>query len=297
MSIRKIVSVVLGLVLSINLVACSQNKPQKPIKILSPSGAPALSLLSLYEDENVEIETVEGTDVLTAELSKKDSEYDIIVAPTNLGTKIYSQAESFNLEAVLTWGNLYLVGVEGSTLENDVPIAAFGEKAVPQLVFSHIFETDKLNVTYYASVHEASQALLTGKAEVALLAQPIAQATIAKAKKQGKDLTVLTDLQELWQSETKSEEKGYPQASLFVKKDANVDYVLDILENTEISEAGLKDMVEKAGVEKLGVPSVDIAVNTYGAQNIRYKKASEVKGQIEEFLKLFKMELPSGCIK
>lgn len=79
MSVRKIISLALSLVLSVSLVACSSsNEPQEPIKILSPTGAPALSLLSLYENENVEIETVEGTDVLTAELSKKDSEYDIL---------------------------------------------------------------------------------------------------------------------------------------------------------------------------------------------------------------------------
>lgn len=191
MSVRKIISLALSLVLSVSLVACSSsNEPQEPIKILSPTGAPALSLLSLYENENVEIETVEGTDVLTAELSKKDSEYDIIVAPTNLGAKLYSQAEAFNLEAVLTWGNLYLVGPEGSDLTS-ASIAAFGEKAVPQLVFQYVMDTANMNVTYYASVQEAQQALLTGQSEVALLAQPVAAATIAKLKNKEKSYLFL----------------------------------------------------------------------------------------------------------
>ena len=56
MSVRKIISLALSLVLSVSLVACSSNNgPQEPIKVLSPTGAPALSLLSLYENENVEI--------------------------------------------------------------------------------------------------------------------------------------------------------------------------------------------------------------------------------------------------
>lgn len=297
MSVRKIISLALSLVLSVSLVACSSsNEPQEPIKILSPTGAPALSLLSLYENENVEIETVEGTDVLTAELSKKDSEYDIIVAPTNLGAKLYSQAEAFNLEAVLTWGNLYLVGPEGSDLTS-ASIAAFGEKAVPQLVFQYVMDTANMNVTYYASVQEAQQALLTGQTEVALLAQPVAAATIAKAKEQGKELLVLEDLQALWKEKTGSDEDGYPQASLFVRADANVDYALDLLQDTELSEDEMKEIIDKVGVDKLGVPNAEIAVNTYSKQNIRYEAASDVKDQIEEFLNLFNIELPEGLIK
>lgn len=295
MSVRKIISLALSLVLSVSLVACSSsNEPQEPIKILSPTGAPALSLLSLYE--NVEIETVEGTDVLTAELSKKDSEYDIIVAPTNLGAKLYSQAEAFNLEAVLTWGNLYLVGPEGSDLTS-ASIAAFGEKAVPQLVFQYVMDTANMNVTYYASVQEAQQALLTGQSEVALLAQPVAAATIAKAKEQGKELSVLEDLQALWKEKTGSDEDGYPQASLFVRADANVDYALDLLQDSKLSEDEMKEIIDKVGVDKLGVPNAEIAVNTYSKQNIRYEAASDVKDQIEEFLNLFNIELPEGLIK
>lgn len=297
MSIRKLTSIVLSMVLSIGLVACSStNEPSEPIKVLSPTGAPALALLAVYEDKNIEIETVEGTDVLTAELSKKDSEYDIIVAPTNLGAKLYSQAEAFNLEAVLTWGNLYMVGTNGADF-NTASIAAFGEKAVPQLVFKQVMDTEAMNVTYYASVQEAQQALLTGKAEVALLAQPVAAATIAKAKEQGKDLTILSDIQKLWQEKTGSDEAGYPQASLFVKAGIDVEYVLEKLASTEMSEDEMKSVIESVGVEKLGVPNAEIALKTYAKQNIRYTSASEAKTQIEDFLKLFNIELPEGLIK
>ena len=39
MSVRKIISLALSLVLSVSLVACSSsNEPQEPIKILSPTG-------------------------------------------------------------------------------------------------------------------------------------------------------------------------------------------------------------------------------------------------------------------
>lgn len=302
MSVRKIGSFVLSAILSLSLVACSSNQavtePSEPVKVLAPTGAPALALLGAYGDENIEVETVEGTDVLTAELSKADSEYDIIVAPTNLGAKLYSQAEAFNMEAVLTWGNLYLVGSEGADL-NTASIAAFGEKAVPQLVFSYVMDTANMNVTYYASVQEAQQALLTNQAEAALLAQPVAAATIAKAKEQDKTLTVLSDLQKLWQEKTGDEEAGYPQASLFVKADTDVSYALDKISSflEDADEDSISAAIEKAGVENLGVPSAQLAISTWQQQNIRYEKASDVQTQIEEFLGLFNIELPEGLIK
>ena len=76
---------------------------------------------------------------------------------------------------------------------------------------------------------------------------------------------------------TGSDEDGYPQASLFVRADANVDYALELLQDTELSEDEMKKLFDKVGVDKLGVPNAEIAVNTYAKQNIRYEAASDVK--------------------
>lgn len=72
--------------------------------------------------------------------------------------------------------------------------------------------------TWYNAVSDAQQALLAGKADMALLAQPAAAATIAKAKENGTDLKVIANLQELWTAKQGDDETGYPQAAVFVKK-------------------------------------------------------------------------------
>lgn len=285
--------------LALGLAACSStDTSNEPISILCPTGAPALSLLGTWDLENVSVDYVDGSDILTSELAKEDGEYDIIVAPTNVGAKVYGESESYNLEAVLTWGNLYLVGQEGTDLST-ASIAAFGQNAVPGLVFNQV-EDPAFNVTWYSSVQEAQQALLTNQQQVALLAQPVAAATIAKAKENGKELTVLQDLQKLWQEKTDSEDAGYPQASLFVKsgEEEKVETVLDAVEEyiEEADEETLTSTIDDIGAEVLGVPNTQIAVKTWNAQNIRYVQGNDAKEDIEDFLAVFHMELPDGLI-
>ena len=297
--LKKGISLMACSFLALGLAACSNTDiSNEPISILCPTGAPALSLLGTWDLENVSVEYVDGSDILTSELAKEDGEYDIIVAPTNVGAKVYGESESYNLEAVLTWGNLYLVGQEGTDLST-ASIAAFGQNAVPGLVFNQV-EDPSLNVTWYSSVQEAQQALLTNQQQVALLAQPVAAATIAKAKENGKELTVLQDLQKLWQEKTNSEDAGYPQASLFVKsgEEEKVEAVLDAVEEyvEEADEKTLTSTIDDIGAEVLGVPNTQIAVKTWNAQNIRYVQGNDAKEDIEDFLAVFHMELPDGLI-
>ena len=300
--VKKGSKLALAAALAFAMTACSSSKPKEekiePVSILCPTGAPALSIQGAADLEDVSIEYVDGSDLLTSELAKEDGEYDIIVAPTNLGAKVYSESGSYNLDAVLTWGNLYLVGPEGIDLKT-ASIAAFGQNAVPGLVFNQV-EEEGLNVTWYSSAAEAQQALLTGQQQVALLAQPVAQATIAKAKENGKEFSVLQDLQALWQEKTCSEDAGYPQASLFVKADEQ-EKVCRVLEGIETfiadaDEDTLTSTIDKAGADTLGLPNTQIAVKTWKQQNIRYVKGKDAKEDIENFLKVFKMELPKGLI-
>ena len=303
MSLKKIVKVFLAAALSIGLAACSSGENEEvklePVKILCPTGAPGLSLLGALNNDLVTVDFVEGTDVLTAEMAKEDSEYDIIVAPTNLGAKIYTNSPNYNLDAVLTWGNLYLVGKEGVDLST-ANIAAFGEGAVPGMVFKNVYDVDTMNVNWYNSVQEAQQALLTGQVDAALLAQPVAAATIAKGSEQGLNLSVVSDLQELWQTTNEMDIKGFPQASLFVKKDSEekVSYVLDGIKTflNSVDDEAISAAIEAVGADKLGIPNAELAVKTWKAQNINFVSGKDAKKDIEAFLKVFNMELPEGLI-
>ena len=158
------------------------------LKILAPSGAPSVALLGAFED-GFEITTVDGPDALQAAFVSPEAEYDVIVAPTNLGVKLIQAGKAqYKLYDVLVWGNLYMIGTSADILEQeDARIAAFGEAAVSGLVFKKEFPELAEKTIWYPSVADARAALLGGSVDATLIAEPAATATIAAGKEKGKD--------------------------------------------------------------------------------------------------------------
>lgn len=298
----KLIKGALAAVLALTMTACATTKEAEPIKVLTPLGAPSLSMLGLYGEDKVTLETVDGSDTLQAELAKTDGEYDMIVAPINLGAKLITNGKSgYTLSHVVTWGNLYIVGTEEAVLQDENSVfAAFGEKAVPQIVLNSSIDTSsiKADVQYFNSVNDVQAQLMSGKAAAGLMAEPAATATIAKAKEKGIELKIITNLQEAYQTKNNLESTGYPQAALFVKKGSE-DKVAGYIETaskfaneTAVSDtAEITKQIELASVEKLGIPNAEIAVKTWERQNIHIKKAVDVKTDVETFLKQFKIEV------
>ena len=141
--------------------------------------------------------------------------------------------------------------------------------------------------------------LLSKKAAVGLLAEPAATATIAKAKEKGIELKVLKDLQKEYKAANNMEQSGYPQAALFIKKGSE-EKVAAYRKEAEafVKKAGdtsIAGAVETATVEKLGIPSVQIAQKTWKRQNIRFEKATDVQKDIALFLKQFAITLKDSA--
>lgn len=280
----KIIKYILALMMTLAMVGCQSE--QESVRVLCPSGAPSLAFVSAYDDimKDGVIDFVDGTDQLIAELSKNESEYDIIVAPINIGTKLLSKGQTdYKLKAVITWGNLYLVGQKDALSQNG-QLALFGEGAVPQKIIESVDLKTSLTLQYYQSASLVQQQLLSEKAKAGMLAEPLASATLAKAKQNGLELSILTDLQKEYG------ENGYPQAAIFVK-DNHYDRLFQTINDfTNQGYNGLQEYLEKIGAEKLGIPSVEITIKSIERQNIHYKEASECQNEIKEFLKLFGIE-------
>lgn len=281
------------------LTGCSTSKSADEMKILTPNGAPALSLVGVYEDvtKNGKINIVEGSDLVSSELMKADSEYDAIVAPINLGCQLLAKGKTdYKLAGVLTWGNLYLVENEG--VQNN-ELAAFGEQAVPGMIFKLVKDSNDVmknaKVTYYNAVSDVQAQVLAGKVQYALMAEPAATATIAKAKQNGKTIKNIASLQEFYQKQTNSKQAGYPQAAIFVKNKEDVKELLVKLDEFTNKEAvkednNIEELVNKIGAETFGVPNAAIAAKTWKNQNIHYQEATAVKDDIQSILKTFHIE-------
>ncbi|MFQ6794095.1 hypothetical protein [Thomasclavelia sp.] len=287
---KKLFKYLVCLTLLLAIAGCTGGSSDESdsVKILCPTGAPSLAFVSEYENITKEgkIDFVDGSDQLVAELSKDDSEYDIIVAPINLGANLISNKQTdYKIQAVITWGNLYLVGTSEDALNGSGELALFGEGAVPQLIVEATNLETSLTPTYYQSATLVQQQLLAGNVQAGLLAEPLASATIAKAKQNGIELSIIKNMQEAYGKD------GYPQAAIFVKDGKNFDSLFEkIDEFTNNGYEGLKDYLEKIGIETLGLPSVEITVNSIERQNLHYKLASDCSKQIKDFLELYKIE-------
>lgn len=270
------------------------------IKVLTPSGAPSLSTIPLIKD-GYDVEVVDGPDMLQAAFVNPNPEYDVIIAPTNLGMKLATAGKTdYRLMAIVTWGNFYLVANDEHILESTEPVkvGAFGEQAVSGLVFNKVYPDLAANAEWYASVAECAAALTAGNIDLALLAEPVATATIAKNKENGKDLFMVADLQKQWSEAG----QGFPQAGLFVRSEKLKDnltlyeqmvtsmqqYTFDTAASSSGEEL-VKD-IETITPEVLGVPSAQIISKVWPRMNIHVDFTNTHEEELQNFLSLFGIE-------
>ena len=212
---KRFIKYLFCLLMLLMLVGCNSNTSSTNINILCPVGAPALSFVSEYENINKtgKIDFVDGSDQLIAELSKNNSDYDIIVAPINLGAKLIQNKQSdYKIKGIITWGNLYYVGTSDNDLKETGELALFGEGAVPQKIVDTVKINTSLTPKYYQSATLVQQQLLSGNVKVGMLAEPLASATIAKAKQNNLELSIIADLQKSY------DQNGYPQAAILLQQ-------------------------------------------------------------------------------
>lgn len=272
------------------------------LHILSPQGAPALSLIPIQNAGKNNITTVDGSDPLQAAFVSPDKEYDVIIAPTNLGVKLASLGKtSYKLMAIVDWGNLYIVGnadKENILEDENATITAFGEESVPGLVFSKVYEGKIAGeVNWVGTAQESMAALVAGQCDAALLAEPVATAAIAKAKENDINLEVISNVQEEWGKD------GFPMAGMFVnmdnfdEKEADYNYLMVEMMNyaADWNEAEDKSQlvedINQAGAEFYGVPSAEIIGKCYNRMNVVITPIETCKDAVSEFLELFGVDV------
>ncbi len=291
---KKIISIltVLSVVL---LSACSDKSEPVNAKIITPFGGPAMTQIKimkeqpvLLEESTYEIEVVVGADPLVAAFTSKS--HDIIIAPTNLGAKLYNAGGDYQLAAVIAWGANYLVSTDGPITIADLKgkeIVAFGKNATPDVVLTSILKEagvyDDVTIRYVNSVSDVQVELLTGKATIGLLAEPIL--TVTKTKK---ELTVI-DLQEEWAKI--SGEKLIPQAGIFVSKDLVVKnkkfvdaYLNACKEAIDFANTEGDKLAEYANDIEFGLPGAIVKKAAMGS-NLKFASAIDSQASIELYFK------------
>lgn len=210
------------------------NEPIGKVSIISPLGIPYLAVAPLKANPNIQMENVSGTENLQAALVGKT--YDIVIAPINLGAKLYNAGKSsYKLVAPITYNNSYIVARSHLPLASiddliGQKVIAFGEMGIPGSVLKKIYtdnsKLDIANVDYTLKSSANVYASFLGEGNndsYALMSEP----EISKLKVIKKIDVKTLDLCSVLGA-------NVPQAAVFVNPDSNlkdVDAVLKIIED------------------------------------------------------------------
>ena len=230
------------------LVACSPHKDPEMLKIICPTGAPALAFFD--EGNNPNFVTNSTPTLVAAELQK--NEYDVVVFDAVNGLKSIKKNEgNYQLAKVITGGNFYLacINKEADSSGNyplpapEDKVVSFGEGLLPDLVYKKL-AADKWSITntptYVNSVSDAQTVLMEGQyggasVDYVFIAEPALTAAMstATASTYGK-VNIVKNIRAEWKELTGQD--GLVQAGVFINKDT--------LKNNEIRVTELMNQLK-----------------------------------------------------
>ena len=240
-------------VLLVLFITSSCGKNEKIYSMILPSGTPSIALADfLYNNEEVSYDIVSGSDLLVSAFTQGN--YDIIVAPVNLGAKLSSSNSEFkySLYKPIVGCNYYILSntYNNFSVLDKVDISAFGKNSTPGVMLSTLCAYYEINpnVTYADSVTDVNPLLVSGKANTILTAEP-SKTVISN----GKNYNVI-DLAKLWK-DMSNNDYDVPQAGIFVKNDLDVKDLNQLLDSIEASIKNVLDNPSAAASKIIEIDS------------------------------------------
>ena len=262
---KKILTMFIAILCLGLLVSCTDTQNEE-ISIIVPSGTPTLGIAdALHSDADLfEYNVVQGSDALVAAFT--NANYDIIVAPVNLGAKFYSSLNNFEyvFYQTIVGGCFYLVTSEDITELSQIngkEITVFGANSTPDVIIRSLINYYNLDVkiNYVSDVAEANASLISNKSTIIVSAQP----SISKFNASGKFNVI--DLQAEWKKMSGST-YSIPQAGIFVKKskleDKSVENALNKLNASLSLSTTNPDKLAESGTQ------IDEALNKIGKETL-----------------------------
>ena len=260
------------------LVGCKPNKLDNEVSIIVPNGIPYLAVAGIKEEINIKMDTVSGAENLQAALLGNN--YDIVIAPINLGAKLYGASKSsYKLVAPITYNNAYIVGRSHLNLEslNDLSaksVIAFGQTGIPGSILTKIYHDNNdildindvdFSLNSSANVY-ASFLCEDNKNKYALMSEP----EISKLKLINNIDTETLDLCSIL-------DINIAQAAIFVNPNSNKEDIDIVLEKIKINIRYLNespimyvDKVLKLDEQFFSSIGKDIMINMIPNANIKY---------------------------
>ena len=277
---RKMMKKCLIILLMIFMYGC---QPKEEVRILVPQGSPAMTILGL-DQHTYAVDIVNGPDPLVAAFSS--GSHDAIIAPTNLGLKLFQSKDLYPCAAIVVWGNYHLVSSRFDIFDMDdlknQEIIVFGQNQTSDIILKHVLESYEItaNITYVDSVANASALYVNNPNQIVMVAEP----SLSKLKVLVPE-TKHIDLQIIYQS--LHQDQSYPQAALFVHRDLSIDKIKKLLDDLETSINEVNEEKEDLimyGVSLNIVDQKDILKNAISSSHLYLTLVEDAKNEIDKYL-------------
>lgn len=311
--LRIFLCLVLAAIVGAVSAACASTLPSA-ISVYMPDGAPALGFAKLMNDDNklgkTELTyTVVAADKIGSFVQKETA--TMAVLPVNAASKLCGSGEKYKMAAVLTHGNLFVIGKGDAAKPDDLKgkvVAVVNREYVPGLTFKALLKKNNIE---YLDGNTGDKAVADKVTLVDINGTDVAAAVTTYdyvvapepavtnvTKKTGAKVNM--SLQTLWG------EGAYPQAVLVVKNDLLRDeaFMTALFSALEESAEWVKTHGEQAastvgahcaeGVQTtLSGPALNEAAVT--GCNIRVEKAADAKDKVTDYIAKIREITPASA--
>ena len=294
---KKIITGILSMLL-IFMVGCSNNKVtygEKEIRLITPDGLPSIAISKAMENNKtikhitINYDVQKTSDLLVSELMKGEAELAII--PSNLALQAYKKGLDYKIVGTIGWGSLYLVSENNINDLSELKgkeIYNTGKGLTPDIIFKEILKNnniseEEVNFSYVGAASELAPLVATGKAEYAVVPEPVLSTVMSK----NPNIKIILNLNEEW-AKFNDVKEGYPQSTLVIKeeffneiKDSGV-YEELINSFKESEEFAVNNPQETATIcEDLGITvNKDVINESMKNSNLRF---TDISNCMEEY--------------
>ncbi len=296
----------------INLIVISCVNKEETIKVGLLNGPSVVSFIQMI-DSDIEIngqklEFIIKEEPLHIQSLMLQNKLDFAVLPTIMAANLYNKGADYKVIGISIWGSLYLVerredvDFEGMPEENynlslperinNKKIHVFGQASTADILFRKMLKDQNIEdvqIDYsYGSNMELANAILQKKIKSAIISEPLVSSLI------NKDPNIKITSKITIEEDNKSRENNsFAQTSLVVNSrlsENNIETIKAFSNLYQYScDISYQDHNKTAeSLVKNGFfTDIKVAQNTIPNCNIKFKYASDIRKEIEEYLKIF----------
>ena len=297
---KKLLSILSVLFIALAMVGCEKLKaPENEVKLITPLGTPYLAIGGLIGTENLSIEAVNGAANLQTALTT--GSHDIVIAPVNLGSKLFNAGKSaYQMAAVITSNNAYIVTREENSLTgvSDLvgeKVIAFGQTGIPGSLLTKLYnDNSSLNIEDVDFSQASSSAVYSifaggsSDAKYALMSEPEISKLVVNDNIKVKTLDICKELN-----------IEAPQACIYVNPNSeNQEDIARVLALISDNIKSLNDNPSAYADKVIPLDRVfegmgkDVIVRSIPLTNIEYKVAKDNKEAINAILSVLGVGSP-----